>query len=135
MSESRGADAAPRFNRTCPLGSVGCQVRVPHTLNSCFDSLLPQHGEQPLPPSGARTPEMCSACGHPDDPQAPHHERGFCPPKADPPSPRPALRDYVQHKHDCPALAWMRGVGYTERPCSCGLAEALQADPMIRQRG
>jgi hypothetical protein len=142
MSESRGADAAPRFNRTCPLGSVGCQVRVPHTLNSCFDSLLPQHGEQPLPPSEARTPceftgvrmKPCELCGERFN--SPRHDEPNWRPKAEPSSLRPALRDYVQHKPGCligkPKLRRDSADPLSQivgkHSCSCGLAEALQVD-------
>jgi hypothetical protein len=128
MSESRGADAAPRFNRTCPLGSVGCQVRVPHTLNSCFDSLLPQHGEQPLPPSEARTPGWLNKQFKRAAEDVTVLEAALDHRKAEPSSPRPALRDYVQHKPGCAYLAWMRGVEYNEQPCSCGLAALLDAE-------
>jgi hypothetical protein len=67
-----------------------------------------------------------------------------------PQTPRPALRDYVQHKEGCRRgqvyscclqnephqHGWGAAQINTDRTtCTCGLAEALQADPLIRQRG
>jgi hypothetical protein len=82
----------------------------------------------PLPPSEARTPGWLNKQFKRAAEDVTVLEAALDHRKAEPSSPRPALRDYVQHKPGCAYLAWMRGVEYNEQPCSCGLAALLDAE-------